>query len=547
MITHISIRNFAIIKELEAELSQGLSVITGETGAGKSIVIEALSMALGGRADKSMVRSGESRAVITLVTDAKDLPEVMTREIGAAGKSVAKIDGETVPLSQLEAVTFGHVDVHGQYDHQSLLSPEKHIGLLDAYGRGSIGQLAENVFAVFSAYEDVRVRLSELKRGAAMAERELDFLKYEIKEIEGAGLKEGEDEELEARVRIIKSSERIYEALAGAYGSLSGEQTEGASALSAIGAVRDSLSGLSDFSGDFAKMADMSADAYYILEELESQVRIARDSMDFSQNELDDAMARLDRIDRLKAKYGGSVTAVLEHLEKAAARVDAAENSDTQIAALEKELVTARERYAGEAGMLSAFRREAALGLEEAITRQLVDLNFKDATFSVSIESDEKMVSGAGIDSVEFMLSANKGQPLLPLAKVASGGELSRIMLAFKSVTGDFDGVSTMIFDEIDSGISGVTASIVGEKLLNMAGSHQIVCITHLPQIAACADHHFILEKSTEGEETFTTLREIQGEERVDEIARLVGGRTLTETTRENARELIEQAKAAIT
>ena len=544
MITHIYISNFAIIKELEAELGPGLSVVTGETGAGKSIVIEALSMALGGRADKTMVRSGENRAVITLVTDAGELPEVMTREIGASGKSVAKVDGEAVPLSQLEAMTFGHVDVHGQYDHQSLLSPEKHISLLDAYGRSSIAPALERVLAAFTAYEDVRGRLSELKRGAAMAERELDFLKYEIKEIEGAGLKEGEDEELEARVRIMQSSEKIYEALAGAYGSLSGEQTEVTSALSAVSAVRDSLSGLSDYSGDFAKMADMSADAYYMLEELESQVRVARDAMDFSQNELDEALARLDRIDRLKAKYGGSVSEVLEHMERAAARVDAAENSDAQIAALEKELAAACERYAGEAGELSELRRTAAKCLEGAIMRQLADLSFKDATFSVSIESDENRISGTGTDNVEFMLSANKGQPLLPLAKVASGGELSRIMLAFKSVTGDFDGVGTMIFDEIDSGISGLTASIVGEKLLNMAGSHQIVCITHLPQIAACADRHYLLEKHTEGEETFTTLREIKGDEQVDEIARLVGGRTLTETTRENARELIKQARS---
>ena len=544
MITHISISNFAIIKELEADLGPGLSVVTGETGAGKSIVIEALSMALGGRADKSMVRSGTDRALITILTDAGGMPEVLTREIGAAGKSLARVDGEIVPLSALEAATFGHVDVHGQYDHQSLLLPEKHIGLLDVFGRAGISPAAERVASAHDACEDVSARLKELKRGAVLAERQLDFLKYEIKEIESAGLSPGEDEELEARIRIMHGSEKIFEALANAYGLLSGERLDEGSALAAVGGVRDSLAGLSGYDGEFAKMAEVSAEAYFALEELESQVRTARDSMEFSQADLDGALARLDRIERLKSKYGGSVEDVLAHRDKAIERVSSAENSEAQIAALEEELTGARERYLNEARALSALRRAAAAALEDAITRQLIELNFKDSMFSVRIDTDERLVSADGIDRVEFMLSANKGQPLLPLAKVASGGELSRIMLAFKSVTGDFDGVGTMIFDEIDSGISGITASIVGEKLLKMADSHQIVCITHLPQIAACADRHYILEKRTEGDETFTTLREIKGDERVDEIARLVGGRRLTETTRENARELIKQARA---
>jgi len=543
MITRISISNFAIIKDLEAELFPGLSVVTGETGAGKSIVIEALSMALGGRADKSMVRSGSDRAVITLVTDAEEMPEILTREIGAAGKSLCKVNGEIVPLTQLETYTLGNVDVHGQYDHQSLLLQEKHIGLLDGFGRAEISPAAERTLEAFNDHENVFKRLTELRRGAATAERELDLLRYEIKEIEGAGLVPGEDDDLEARVRIMQSSEKIYEALANAYGLLSGELAEGTSALSAVGSVRDSLSGLSGFDGEFAKMAEVSAETYFALEELESQVRRAKDSMEFSQADLDSALSRLDRVERLKTKYGGSISDVLAHLDRASARVSAAENSDAQIAALEKELSVTRERFSREAGELSALRSVTAAGLEEAITRQLVELNFKDASFSIKIESDENMISGSGVDRVEFMLSANKGQPLLPLAKVASGGELSRIMLALKSVTGDFDGIGTMIFDEIDSGISGATASIVGEKLLHMADSHQIICITHLPQIAAYADHHYLLEKHTEGEETYTSMREILDDERVDEIARLVGGRTITETTRDNARELIKQAR----
>ena len=543
MITRIIIKNFAIIKELEAEFFPGLSVITGETGSGKSIVIEAMSMALAGRADKSMLRVGEDRAIITLITDGGDMPEVLIREISAAGKSLCKADGEVVTLAGLEALTTGHVDVHGQYDHQSLLIQEKHIGLLDAFDRERIGPEAECTAEAYETYRDISGRLSELIRGAAMAERELDFLRYEIKEIDDAHLTIGEDEELEARVRIMQSSEKIYEALASAYGLLSGERAECGSALSAVGNVRDSLVGLAGFDGEFAKMAEVSAEAYYALEELETKVRVAKEGMEFSQADLDRALSRLDQIDRLKKKYGGSVEDVLKHREAAAIRTSVAENTSILQTGLENQLSEAKEILLERARTLSARRQAAAKRLEKAITSQLVDLSFKDAVFSVDIGIDENQISKTGFDRVEFMLSANKGQPLLPLAKVASGGELSRIMLAFKSVTGDFDGVGTMIFDEIDNGISGVAASIVGEKLLAMAKTNQIICITHLPQIAAFADHHYILEKRVDENETYTSLREIRDEDRVDEIARLVGGRRLTETAKENARELIRSAR----
>jgi DNA repair protein RecN (Recombination protein N) len=543
MISRLFIKDFAIIKELETEFFPGLSVITGETGAGKSIVIEAMSMALGGRIDKTMVRTGAGKAVITLVTDEKEMPGILIREIGKIGKSLCKADGEIITRTQLEAYTSGHVDVHGQYDHQSLLMPEKHIGLLDAFGKAEIGFAADRTMEAFTAYKDIADRLSDLIRGRAMTERELDFLRYEIKEIDETRLILKEDEDLEAMVQVMRNSERIFEALSGVYTMLTGDSGEGSPVLPVIGKVKGSLSELSGFDGEFAKMAEVSAEAYYGLEELETMVRKKRDGMDFSQADLDNALARLDILGRIKMKYGGSIETALAHREKAALRIESAEDSDALKEELQNDLLKAEKILKDKASELSSLRRAAAKSLEDAITAQLVELSFKDAVFSVSIESDENTVNEMGFDNVEFMLSANKGQPLLPLAKVASGGELSRIMLAFKSVTGDFDGVETMIFDEIDSGISGLTASIVGEKLLKMAENHQIICITHLPQIAVFADHHYVLEKYTDGEETFTTLREIRNEERVDEIARLVGGRTLTDKTRENARELIKQAQ----
>ena len=543
MISQLLIKNFAIIKELEVEFYPGLSVITGETGAGKSIVIEAMSMALAGRADRTMVRNEAEKATISIITDGVEMPEVLVREINKSGKSLCKADGEIVTLAQLENSTTGHVDVHGQYDHQSLLAPEKHILLLDAFGGPEVAKATLQNAEAYELYKKVKAQIAEIVRNASISERESDFLRYEIKEIDDAKLVIGEDKELEAKARIMQNSEKIYEALTNAYSIVSGEGEEVGSALSAVGSARDSLAGLSEFNDNFAKMAELSNEAYFTLEELESQVRHARDSIEFSQSELDNVLARLDRVERLKAKYGGSIEDVLGHREEACSRIENVEDSEVLKVELEKKLETAKVELKAKAQALSSLRKNAANRLEISITEQLKDLSFKDAVFSVSIETDENEIDETGFDSVEFMLSANKGQPLYPLAKVASGGELSRIMLALKSVTGDFDGVETMIFDEIDSGISGYTASIVGEKLLNMAKTHQIICITHLPQIAAFADHHYMLQKYTDGEETFTTLKELDSEARVDEIARLVGGRDITEKAKENARELIKQAR----
>lgn len=540
MISTLQIRNFAIIKELEVTFHPGLSVITGETGAGKSVVIEAMSLALGSRADKSMVRTGTDTAVCSLLME----PEaILRREVSAHGKSICKINGEVSTLAQLVDTTAGHVDIHGQYDHQSLLITDRHISLLDAYGNEYTEPALLKTSEAYDAYRLAKKTRDELAAQGAASERELDLLRYEIDEIDAARLEPDEDAELESRIRIMQSSEKIYEALSHAYALLSGGDGENVSAVSLTGSIRDSLAGLENYGQDFEQMSKAGSDAYFTLEELEGNVRTSIDRMEFKQSDLDAALSRLDQIDRLKRKYGGSVDSVMEYRERSQARIDGAENKDALMAELEAGLESAEAVYKSEATTLSEIRKAVAAKLERAITEQLYELNFMDAQFAVSIETDGSLRAENGFDRVEFMLSANKGQPLLPLAKVASGGELSRIMLAFKSVTGDFDGIETMVFDEIDSGISGVTASIVGEKLLRMASKHQIICITHLPQIAAYADHHYLLEKSTDDAETFTTLQEIKGEDRIDELARLLGGRNTTGKARENARELIALAR----
>lgn len=544
MINHIKIDDFAIIKSLETDFNLGLNVITGETGAGKSVVIEALSLALGGRADKSMVRSGTNKAVITLIMGGE--PEIFTREISSVGKSLSKVDGEFVTLSEMQKITSKLVDIHGQYDHQSLLNPENHLSLLDSYGNEYIEATKTDVAKAFCDYRDIKSKLDGVLAQTKVSEREIDFLKFEIEEIESAGLIEGEDEELDNLVKMMQSREKIFEKLSFAYELLSGENEDSQPLIDTAGKINDTLAQLANYSNELSEISETSSDIYFNLQELSSSVRNSIESMDFEQSDLDNSIARLDLIDRLKIKYGNSIEDILKYADDANEKIMSVVNQDELVAKLQKELETTKADFVRYAKTLSQMRQKIAEKLESEITGQLRELNFKDTRFSIEMKYDEDSIHEIGSDNVEFMISANKGQPLQPIAKVASGGELSRLMLAFKAVIGDYDSIETMIFDEIDSGISGITASIVGEKLLSMAGSHQIICITHLPQIAAFADHHYVLEKSTDDETTFTTIKEISGDQRINEIARLLGGKNITDTTLKSASELIELSRTNV-
>ena len=344
----------------------------------------------------------------------------------------------------------------------------------------------------------------------------------------------------------MQSREKIFETLSYSFDLLSGERDESVSLINATGRVKDELEKLSQYSDEFAAMSQSGTDIYYNLQELSSSIRNSLESMDFEQADLDKAINRLDYIDKLKMKYGNSINEILEYAENANTKISSAVNHDEIILKLEKELIVLKNSYKTVSKTLSNLRAKIAEKLEKEITAQLRELNFNDTEFSIKINHDENAFSEKGSDNVEFLISANKGQPLQPIAKVASGGELSRLMLAFKAVIGDYDSIETMIFDEIDSGISGVTASIVGEKLYRMANNHQIICITHLPQIAVYADHHYVLEKSSDDETTYTTIKKVIDDDRVQEIARLLGGKTVTETTLKSATELINMARTNV-
>lgn len=544
MINHISIKDFAIIETIDVDLYPGLNIITGETGAGKSIIIEAISMALGARADTTMVRAGHDKAIIQLTAETPVSDDiVISREISSTGKSLSKLNGKILSLTELTDETKSIADIHGQYDHQSLLDRENHIHIIDLYSSDYITPAKQTVSDIYKKYTEVKTTLNSLLKKESDSRRELDFLRFEINEINEANIIPGEDEELERKLSILQNGEKIHKALSESYMIL---KDEAPSALDQLGNVMNHIKDLSSLSEDFKSMDETASESYYQLEDLSESIRNYIDRMDYSKELLDQTMERLDTLERLKSKYGGTLDSVITFRDESELKLNDIENIDARKEELEQSLKDLTDDLKRESETLSNLRKKASEELSKKIQKELDELNFSDATFNVKFYEDESIenrFSSNGIDDVEFLLSANKGLPPLPLAKIASGGEMSRIMLALKTVIGDYDKIPTMIFDEIDSGISGITATIVGEKLLEMSKSHQIICITHLPQIAAFANHHYVIQKNSDDETTYTTVKEIYSDDRVQEIARLLGGKNITENTMVSARELINISK----
>ena len=540
MIKYISIRDFAIIEHTEIEFHDGLNIITGETGAGKSIVIEAVSLALGSRADTAFVRSGRNKAIIQMVADDPSGREyILSREISASGRNICRIDDEIVTLAQLSALSRQLADIHGQYDHQSLLDPANHIRLLDSYEADAITPAKESVALLYGQYTDLRRQLKQLLARAAEDTRQRDFMAFELQELEDADLQIGEPEQLEQEIHLLQNSESIFASLSGAYEIISESDY---SALSALKLASDQVSSTGEFSDELDSLGQRLSSLYYELEDIGSELRHQRDSITFSPEELDSKMARLDLLSRLMNKHGRSIEELIEYREELAQRLEDINDISGRQETLEREIKKTGIALRGACNRLSDARRSAAASLEEKIRLELSQLNFGDSQFSIEFREAEDFTE-EGTDIVEFMISTNRGEPLKPLSKIASGGEMSRIMLAFKKIIGDYDGIPTMIFDEIDAGISGVAATVVGRKMREISQNHQIICITHLPQIAAFGDHHFRIQKTSDETSTYTSVAALDEEETIAELARLLGGETITQTTLASARELLESSR----
>jgi len=541
MIKHISIKNFAIIENAEVDFHDGLNIITGETGAGKSIVIEAVSLALGSRADTAFIRSGEDKAIVQMIADYDGQEYIVSREISSTGRNLCRVNDEIVTLNALGSLCKKIADIHGQYDHQSLLDPENHIRLVDLYHKEEIEPAKADVRMLYDEYSSLKKELAELRAQIAENQRQRDFMEFELKELREASLTAGEDEELENRIALLQNSEKIYENLAGAY-HLSSESEF--NILSALKQVSDMLSETSEYSPELKELDDRVSSMYYELEDICSSIRDSRDRTVFSPEELDMAISRLEAINRLKRKHDRDIAGLLEYADEIEAKLQNIENADERISSLENEIKKMRIALTGACNKLSDIRKASANELQKLISEQLEQLNFNNAEFNIDFKSalDENpdAFSPEGIDIVEFLIKTNLGEPLKPLSKIASGGEMSRIMLAFKKIIGDYDEIPTMIFDEIDSGISGIAASVVGRKLKEISQKHQIICITHLPQIAAFGDHNYRISKRSDDSMTYTSVDSLSHDDKVLEIAKLLGGDNVTDTTLASARELIE-------
>ena len=543
MLLNLQVKNLALIEKAEVSFSEGLNILTGETGAGKSIIIGSVNMALGGKTSRDMIRQGADYAYVELVFSVDDpvkrkrleeldldLPEdgtiIISKKIMPT-RSLSKINDETVTTGRLKEITSLLIDIHGQHEHQSLLYKSKHLQILDAYARSQTQPLKEKISVNYHQYQEVLKALEEMNQDQESRLREADFLRYEIEELENAGLKEGEEEELTSSYRRLSHAQKIMEYLSSAYQAIDGEQ---------IGRALHDVTQAAEYDEAVAGIRDQLFDAESILSDVVRDISGYMDQFSFDEEAFVQMEKRLDLIHNLQAKYGSTVREIMEKLEEKRKRLDDLEHFDL-IKAQKKEREKTEEKLEQLCTELSKVRQSAAKILTEKIRQGLEDLNFIDVAFEMEFRRLEQYTA-SGFDEAESMISTNPGMPVRPLGMVASGGELSRIMLAIKAVLADTDDIPTLIFDEIDTGISGRTAQKVSEKLSYIARNHQVICITHLPQIAAMADTHFEIAKSAAAGSTTTTIHPLCGDEMVKELARLLGGAKITDAVYDNAREM---------
>ena len=536
MIKSIKIKNFAIIKDTEFNFHSGLNIITGETGAGKSVVATAISLALGSRADSTFIRHGASKATVEMIAELGDKEYTVVREISSNGKNRCIINGDGVPLGRLISISEKNAQIHGQFDNNLLLNPETHIDLLDTFGGQNILSYYLQYINAFNDFSDIKNRYNKLVTSIKEDSSKADYYRYSIEEINRANLVDGEDAELEDRMKFLQNAEAISRALSDSYDALTSGDF---SAENLIGSALSNIKSVSEYTKDIDSLSDNLESLSIQLSDIISKMHTLLDSSDFSERELDEIMERLSLIDSLKKKYAPTIREILAYRNKLSEKLNNMDSFDEQKEELKALLEESRLKLYSDGNALTEARKKVGKELSEAVVSELTQLNFKDADIEVAI-TPLKAPGPKGIDEVELFITTNKGEPLKPLAKVASGGEVSRIMLAIKAITADSENISTLIFDEVDTGISGITASIVGNKLLSLAKNHQVISITHLPQIAAKGDHNYRIYKESDDSETFAYVEEITGENKLMEIARLLGGTKITKATIENARDLIE-------
>lgn len=556
MLVSLHVKNMALIKEVEVEFGRGLNIMTGETGAGKSIVIGAVNIALGTGNFRDYVPEDADYALVELVfvTDnpavrrkmlAQELPfedgEIIITRRYRGGRSSSKINGETVSVSFVRELAAELIDIHGQHEHQSLLYEKNHLTILDEFAHDALGDRLPRCRELHRSYQKCRRKWQDAQADESQRAKELDFLQFELEEIEAANLRAGEDDELESSYRLMANGQKIMEALSetgtltGANGC-AGAEDEIGHAVRALAAVQSYDDGLEELG---TSLGEIEA----LLNDFNRSLSGYMDEFTFDAQAMKETEERLDLLNRLKTKYGNTIEEILEFAEEKRQRMDVLMNYETYIEGLQREYEQKKKEFLTLTDEISRIRKDYAKKLSDQIVAALVDLNFLDVRFEIAFKELAEPNEN-GKDEVCFMISTNPGLPLRPLASVASGGELSRIMLAIKAVMADKDAVETLIFDEIDTGISGRTAQKVSEKMAVIAKNHQLLCITHLAQIAAMADQHYIIEKKPANSKTVTNIGLLSEEESVQELARILGGARITDTVLENAREMKELAES---
>lgn len=549
MLLDLHVKNLALIEKAEISFEKGLNILTGETGAGKSIIIGSVNMALGGKVPKDIIRQGAEYAYVELIfcvtePEKKALLQAMDVEVPEDGtliiskkimpsRSVSKINDETVTAAKLKEITSLLIDIHGQHEHQSLLYKSKHLQILDAYAKSRTVPIKNTIAQTYRTYQELQERIKALSIDKESRLREADFCRFEIEELENADLKEGEEEELTVLYRRFQHGQKIMEGLSAADRALAAE---------GVSVALKEISQVADYDEALVPIRDQLYDADSILQDIIHDISSYIDGFSFDEEEYVRIGERLDTIHGLQAKYGDFISDIMAQLEEKRRRLEELENHDLILAELEQDLAETEELLEKQCRELSEIRQKEAEVLVDRIRQGLEDLNFIDVQFDMKFQKLDHYTAG-GCDEAEFLISTNPGEPVKPLGMVASGGELSRIMLAIKAVLAETDEIPTLIFDEIDTGISGRTAQKVSEKLSYIGKSHQVICITHLPQIAAMADAHYEIVKSAVDGRTTTTIHQLDYEQMIQELARLLGGAEITDAVYDNAREMKELAR----
>lgn len=553
----MTIKNFAIIESLSLTFQEGMTVLTGETGAGKSIIIDALGLLVGGRGSTDFIRHGEERlelqglfalaednlacrnALLENGIDASDDMVVLERSLFRSGKNSCRINGKLVTTVLLRQIGSKLIDIHSQHEHQELMNEEFHLSLLDRFAADKIKPALTKYQTNFKEYQTILREWQNWTKNERELAQRLDMLRFQQQEIENANLQAGEEDRLLEQKNVLANFEKLNENLQGAYTAIQGEP----GGLEFIGEAMRQMEAAASIHTDYKAVSEAISSSYYMLEDSMSQIRQSLDQLEFQPEELNQIESRLNDLNQLKRKYGKTIEDIIQYEKEISTEMEKLTDSESHVGHLETKMATLKTELTKQASSLTDIRKKAATTLEKQIKQELNQLYMEKAIFSVHFESDKTELTESGQDSVVFYMSTNLGEPLKPLAKIASGGELSRMMLALKTIFSRHQGITSIIFDEVDTGVSGRVGQAIAEKIYAVSVGSQVLCISHLPQVAAMANHHYYITKKVQNKRTTTSVTILKGEQKVEEISRMIAGIEVTELTKQHAKEMIQQAE----